>query len=322
MRAIEIALSWSLVLGATGCPADAYTLGAVDGGDTDAAVATDDGGTAAEPTATTDATGTTGTADGTNPVDPVPMVKAYSSNAFNGLGSGTWHANAGWLLVVDAAADAVYRVDPANVVDYLVPSSGAVGVGVDADGTPLIATSAPPQILAVPPGQDGTAIATGAPLVTPQTLVSTAAGDRYIADAGASAVLRLAADGALTVGQAGLDEPRGLAVHPDGTALYVGERAGSVLRMTIGADGSLGAPASVFDAASTLDGLCIDDDANLYVAGPSGLEVFAEDGEPWGTIPLPAPALDCTFGGADGGMLLVMTATTIYSLDARVAGPP
>ncbi len=73
--------------------------------------------------------------------------------------------------------------------------------------------------------------------------------------------------------------------------------------------------------SSTPDGLCLDQEGNLWVATwASTLEVFAPDGTPWGALPVPQQATNCTFGGTDLRTLYVTAQSGLYETSVSIPG--
>ncbi len=112
-----------------------------------------------------------------------------------------------------------------------------------------------------------------------------------------------------------------MALSPDESLLYVTDYNASLVRVfDVANDGpfrSLGRSSTVAGP----DGMAVDEAGNLFVASYNGgaIEVFAPDGEHWGTIDLPGSASNCAFGGADGRTLYITTGTALYRV--RLAHP-
>ena len=91
-------------------------------------------------------------------------------------------------------------------------------------------------------------------------------------------------------------------------------------------DGSLGNRRVFFDATSWTktrkgvpDGMKVDQDGNLFAAGPGGLHVFAPDGAHLGSIELPVPTANCAWGD-DGSSLYITADTAVYRIRLRTRG--
>jgi len=130
-------------------------------------------------------------------------------------------------------------------------------------------------------------------------------------------VYRIAPDGAVTLLNATMTRPNGLAFSPDETILYVAQSdpdAAIWRSFPVRPDGSLGESRIFFDAtplakSGTMpglpDGLKIDRDGNLWATGPGGVLIFAPDGTLLGRLDTGVPTANCAFGGPDGSDLYV-----------------
>jgi gluconolactonase len=135
-------------------------------------------------------------------------------------------------------------------------------------------------------------------MAVPNYPVFTADGTLYVSDSGgwkerSGCLFRIRPGGATEVVGAGLEAfPNGMALHPDGSRLYVVlSNLPGVVSLTLHDDGSVGAPEPVVELPRTVpDGLAFDVEGNLYIAcytpdvifrlTPSGeLAVLAEDWE-------------------------------------------
>ena len=91
------------------------------------------------------------------------------------------------------------------------------------------------------------------------------------------------------------------------------------------ADGSLGNGVVFADLTSVpgdiaLDGIKVDREGHVFVAGPGGVWVFAPDGRHLGTISPPEHVANMAWGDADGRTLYLTAATSLYRIHLRIAG--
>ncbi|HYH78153.1 MAG TPA: SMP-30/gluconolactonase/LRE family protein [Longimicrobium sp.] len=118
---------------------------------------------------------------------------------------------------------------------------------------------------------------------------------------------------------ADMEQPNGLAFSPDGRTLYVSDTAEDrhhILAFTVGADGSL-ADRRVFRVIEPglPDGFCVDARGWVWTSSGAGVQVFAPDGTPLGTIPTPHGCTNCAFGGPDGRRLFITGDESLWALD-------
>jgi gluconolactonase len=182
----------------------------------------------------------------------------------------------------------------------------------------------------------------GATLNAPNDLVVRADGNIYFTDTkwGArpgpharQAVYRIAPDGGLSVAF-DVAMPNGVALSPDGSALYVGSDEQNVVwRLPLDLAGAAGPAIVIADATRVPgrlfrvpDGICVDDTGAFYVANNSddvkAIQVFAPDGRFLGGIPIPERPSNCTFGGPDRRTLFITTLHAIYVVEGPSPGLP
>ena len=68
------------------------------------------------------------------------------------------------------------------------------------------------------------------------------------------------------------------------------------------------------------DGVKVDAEGNVYVAGGDGVVVFSPEGERVETIALPERPANLAFGGPDGRTLYVTARTSLYKVTVRFPG--
>ena len=136
-------------------------------------------------------------------------------------------------------------------------------------------------------------------------------------------VYRLGSDGALTVLDKELMHPNGVALSPDESTLYVtnSDQARPILKAyALGPDGLPKDSMVLFDFTALMgpetkgnpDGLKVDSDGNLFVAGPGGILVLSKDGRLLGLINVTGRAApNCAFG--EDGSTLFICATDIVA---------
>jgi len=135
--------------------------------------------------------------------------------------------------------------------------------------------------------------------------------------------------GALTLLNAKLKGPNGIAFSPDEAYLYVGNwdpAAKIVMRYPVARDGSIGKGETFIDLTSSipgeeaLDGIKVDRRGNIYLSAPGGAWIFASDGKHLGTIRAPKPVHNFAWGGSDGKTLYLTARDTLYRIPLLIEG--
>ncbi len=125
-----------------------------------------------------------------------------------------------------------------------------------------------------------------------------------------------------------LEGPNGLTFSPDEKYLYVSDwdpKRKIVMRYEVRPDGSLGSGEAFFDMTTApgedaLDGLKVDRQGNLYVAGPGGLWILSAEGKHLGTIIPPKHPHNFAWGDEDGKTLYMTSRTGLYRMRFDVPG--
>ena len=128
----------------------------------------------------------------------------------------------------------------------------------------------------------------------------------YFTEGRNSAVYYLNATGGLTRVAADIDGANGVTLSPDESTLYVTNREAGILAYDVAADGSIGNRRPFVKPEGGQDGLAVDGAGRLYVAGDSGIQVFAPQGQYLGLIPVPRPTTTLAFAGPDKKTLYVI----------------
>lgn len=158
---------------------------------------------------------------------------------------------------------------------------------------------------------------------------------------GRSALYLLRPDGSVRTVMMGLSVSNGLAWTPDGgTMFHIDTPRRAITRWDYSPDGPVGdEPVGTIDLSDLPgypDGMCIDDDGNLWVAlwGGSAVICVTPAGRQVARIGLPASQPTCpAFAGEDGGTLVVTSAThglkrpstedgAVFLARPGVTGPP
>lgn len=140
-----------------------------------------------------------------------------------------------------------------------------------------------------------------------------------------SGVYRLAPDGSVAVIDKTLNYPNGVALSPDESTLFVtnSDKAQPVLKSyTLGPDGMPTSSQVLFDMTALMtpdamglpDGMKVDLDGNMFVAGPGGILVLSQEAKLLGIINVTGRASpNCCFG-EDGSTLFICASDIVARL--------
>lgn len=144
-------------------------------------------------------------------------------------------------------------------------------------------------------------------------------------------VYRLAPDGSVAVIDKELNYPNGVALSPDEGTLYVTDcdKTRPILKSyTLGPDGLPQSTDVVFDMTPLLapetkgmpDGMKVDVDGNMFVAGPGGILVLSKEGKLLGIINVTGRATpNCAFG-EDGSTLFICASDIVARVKLKTKG--
>jgi gluconolactonase len=287
--------------------------------------------------------------DGPDPDGPVPIVDPLIGIGAVELVDGGYQFTEGaqWreteqdLVFSDIPANVVYRYTPGGAapVPLRDPSGNANGNAIDPTGALVSAEHGTRSVTRTVNGTT-TEIAgefENEPLNSPNDVVVASNGTLYFTDPPFGignqpdpngldfmGVFKVSGTMVTAEHRGGLAErPNGIGLSPDGVRLYVAHSNDGVLyRFPIASDGSLGTRETHATTTGSADGLAIDTAGNIFVTSSSGVEVFAPDGEKWGTITVPEQPANCAFGDADHKTLYITARTSLYRVRLANAGEP
>ena len=126
---------------------------------------------------------------------------------------------------------------------------------------------------------------------------------------------------AITVVCKRFDMPNGIVFSPDEKRLYVAGtgKFGKILAFDV-IDNGTALSDPVFEIDVRSDGMCVDEEGNLYTTTAKGVQVFAPDGKEIGVIKVAEQPANVCFGGKDFKTLFVTARTSLYSVRMNVAG--
>ena len=124
-----------------------------------------------------------------------------------------------------------------------------------------------------------------------------------------------------------LARPNGIAFSPDEKFLYVNNTEPKMywMRYPVKKDGTLGKGELFYDDSSDIrigkpDGMKVDQQGNVYSAGPGGILIFSPSGKHLGTILLPYKTGNLNWGDTDARTLYITCSGDIYRLRLKIPG--
>jgi gluconolactonase len=240
-------------------------------------------------------------------------------------------------------AGQIYRVSLDGSAKQIATTGGFIlGLCLDGDGAIYACDLALGAVKRIGPDGGVTTYSSGAPrraMSVPNYPVFDAAGNLYVSDSGAwkehgGCLFRIRPGGETEVVGEGLEAfPNGMALHPDGSRLYVVlSNMPGVVSLALGQDGSVGRPQTVVELPRHVpDGLAFDVAGNLYIAcytpdviyrlTPNGeLALVAED---WESVTFATPT-NIVFAGPERRTLVVASLSRWHLTKGEmpIAGAP
>jgi sugar lactone lactonase YvrE len=252
-----------------------------------------------------------------------------------------WYPH-GYLLFSDIPAAIIYKLEPGGAPEPWRRNSGhSNGLTLDRQGRLVACEHGNRRVSRTE--ADGTV----QPLVTayrgqrlnsPNDVVVRSDGTVYFTDPPYgirpeeqelpwNGVFRIAPDGDLQVLLTDFERCNGLAFSPDEQVLYIADTWRQHIRaFDVAPDGNLYGARLFAEMHSDMeggpDGMKVDEQGRLYVAGAGGIWVYTAAGELLGVLITPQRPANLAFGGADRQTLYVTARTSIYALRTTVPGMP
>ncbi|MBH0012016.1 MULTISPECIES: SMP-30/gluconolactonase/LRE family protein [unclassified Pseudoalteromonas] len=134
-------------------------------------------------------------------------------------------------------------------------------------------------------------------------------------------VYKLSNTGVLSLIDATLEKPNGVALSPDQRTLYVGDFSNRVSKYTIDENGDI-SPREDFIKVTSPDGIKVDSAGNIYVSSHKEgvINIYTPSGLLIDKIELGPNVTNLAFGGKNRKTLLITTAKGLFTLDVKVAG--
>jgi sugar lactone lactonase YvrE len=251
-----------------------------------------------------------------------------------------WHPD-GHLLFTDVARSQILTWRPdQDVALWRDESGGAYGLALDADGRVIAAEHSARRVRRYE-GDAATTLAESTPeqpLQGPSDVAVGPDGTIYFTDPVATAagrdppvrsgVYRIGPDGVVSVFTDDVSFPNGVAVSRDGATLFVSDGADrTLLSYAIESEGTAGPARQLASVRpwkrgvlGTADGITLDEEGRIYLAGPGGVWVLDQNGGRLGVIATPETPANCTFGDADRRTLYITARTSLYRVRMNVGG--
>lgn len=137
--------------------------------------------------------------------------------------------------------------------------------------------------------------------------------------------------GLVTLLDGSLSRPNGVALSPDEGTLYVtvsDPEAAHLYAYTLTARGDVSGPPRLLydftahmgpDAPGLPDGMAVDGDGRIYVAGPGGVHVLSAEGERLALISTGTAAANCAFGGPKGSTLFITSGAFLARVELNLS---
>ena len=248
----------------------------------------------------------------------------------------------GAVLFTEQQADRVSKIDKdGNITPFLEKITGINAVTINSRGQMIglqrMQNGGKAQIAIIyPKGQEkvlSDAI-DGKPILNPNDLIGDKKGGVYFTVPGAmpAAVYYITPDGKTVVATTEVDRPNGIQLNRAENILYVASGGEYMRAFDINPDGSLKnarnfgkygfmvANATTGVTASGADGMTIDNEGRLYAATNGGVEVFSEQGQNLGVIPLSRKGQNLAFAGPDKKTLYVVGNQAAWKIDMVAVG--
>ncbi|MBU2879897.1 SMP-30/gluconolactonase/LRE family protein [Aliiglaciecola lipolytica] len=134
-------------------------------------------------------------------------------------------------------------------------------------------------------------------------------------------VYKLSSTGEISLVDASLEKPNGVALSPDQQTLYIGDFSNRVSKYTINEHSEI-SPREDFIKVTSPDGIKVDCAGNIYVSSHSKgvINIYSPSGSWIDKIEIGPNVTNLAFGGTDRKTLLITTAKGLFTLDVKIPG--
>lgn len=244
------------------------------------------------------------------------------------------------LLFSDIPANRIYRwTEEGGVEVWREPSGHSNGLSLDEQGRLVACEHGARRVSRTEPDGQIMTLADryeGGRLNSPNDLTVRSDGTVYFTDPPygiqaeereqpVNGLYRITPQGDLDRLAEDFDRPNGLAFSPDERLLYVDDsRRRHVRVFEVAQDGSLHNSRILADMdhpqPGSPDGMKVDREGHLFVAGATGLWVFEPDGEWLGVMVTPERPSNCAWGDDDRRTLYVTARTSLFRIRTKYPG--
>jgi len=244
------------------------------------------------------------------------------------------------LLFSDIPADKIYKWTESGGTKIWRDGSGnANGLAQDIEGRLIACEHGTRRVSRT--DSDGSVITIaseyqGGRLNSPNDIVTHSSGQIYFTDPPygieeadreqpVNGVYRITLDGDLVLLTDDFTRPNGLAFSPDESTLYIDDSGKRHVRVfDVLPDGDISNSRLFSDMdhpqPGSPDGMKVDVEGNIYVAGATGLWVFDPDGNLHGVIVTPERPSNCAWGDKDRQTLYITARTSIFRIRTKIPG--
>ena len=244
------------------------------------------------------------------------------------------------LLFSDIPADKIYKwTEEGGTKIWRDGSGNANGLAQDIEGRLIACEHGTRRVSRT--DSDGSVITIaseyqGGRLNSPNDIVSHSGGQIYFTDPPygieeadreqpVNGVYRITLDGDLVLLTDDFTRPNGLAFSPDESTLYIDDSGKRHVRVfDVLPDGDISNSRLFADMdhpqPGSPDGMKVDVEGNIYVAGATGLWVFDPDGNLLGVIVTPERPSNCAWGDKDRQTLYITARTSIFRIRTKIPG--